>query len=43
MSIYMDNMKVGDERTTFDEMTHDGSAPGNAAIAPNPPILRSVQ
>jgi len=41
VEIYVDNYKIGDERTTFEEMTHDGSSPGKAGDAavrrPAPP------
>jgi Polysaccharide lyase len=43
MVIYMDNHKIGDENATFDEMSHDGSAPGKPAptadVPPNPPVI----
>jgi hypothetical protein len=42
-TIYIDNYKLGDQFTTFDKMSHDGSSPGRLApppeSQPNPPVL----
>jgi hypothetical protein len=37
MVVYMDNHKIGDENTTFSEMSHDGSSP-NEPAEPTPEI-----
>jgi hypothetical protein len=47
--LYIANVKVGDEKTTFAEMSPDGSSPGSAApdeelqSPPNPPTIAVAQ
>ena len=45
--IYMDNHKIGDERATFQLMSHDGSSPDNPGsigqVRPMPPVISSIQ
>ncbi len=45
MTVYIDNNKIGDARSTFEEMTHDGSSLDGEPVPPkprpNPPLLDS--
>lgn len=46
--IYIDNHKVGDQNTTFEMMSHDGSSPSGlpdikSQVAPLPPVLNSAE
>ena len=46
MVIYVDNYKIGDEHSTFESMTHDGSTldgSSSDAARPNPPEFTAVQ
>ena len=45
MTIYIDNNKIGDHKSTFEEMTHDGSSYNGDpnASRPKPPQLTIVQ
>jgi len=47
MVVYLANMKIGDEKATFADMSHDGSSPNSESMPavrkPNPPLLQTIE